>query len=251
MTNNTQSTNTEQHAPISFGARLKTAREALGIDQKEAATQLRLNENIIIMMEKDKYPSDLPPTFIRGYIRAYGKLLQIPEAEILKAVEPIKAEATSYHPLPTIKPTLSVPVTSSNYFMQFFTYLIIFTMLGLVGMWWYTHPTSTSSTIVENVPTSVQENTVKEIAHPPIAANTSTQTTAVPTAVQSATATPTQQPAATNTVVEPPIAPPTSTKSAASDDTKQQASSDQSKDDTSSDDSDDNSDTSSDDNSDN
>ena len=43
-------------------------------------------------MEKEKYPNDLPTTFIRGYIRSYGKLLQIPEYEIKKAIEPIKSK---------------------------------------------------------------------------------------------------------------------------------------------------------------
>ncbi|TAK74179.1 MAG: hypothetical protein EPO11_07270 [Gammaproteobacteria bacterium] len=168
MTNDIQPTPTTDYQPVPFGARLKSAREALGLDRKDAAAQLRLNDNILAMMEKDHYPADLPPTFISGYMRAYGKLLLIPEHEIEKAIEPIKLKATSAAPIPTTRPVLSVPVTSGNYFMQFFTYLIVFTMLGLVGMWWYTHNNTSSTTPVENTlpiaptPTTVSPETKKQ-----------------------------------------------------------------------------------------
>lgn len=141
MTNETQQTTPSEQKPVPFGSRLKSAREASGLERKEAAAQLRLNEKIIVMMEKDRYPSDLPATFIRGYIRAYGKLLQIPEFEIKKAIEPIKSKVNPNAGIAISKTVLAEPVTSSNYLMQFFTYLIIFTLIGLVGTWWYTHNT--------------------------------------------------------------------------------------------------------------
>lgn len=146
MTNDNISPNNTEQKQVPFGARLRTAREALGLDRKDAAAQLRLNENIIIMLEKDKYPTDLPTTFVRGYIRAYGKLLQIPENEIKAAIEPIQPKPiTDETGAPVIAHSLP-PVTSGNYFMQIFTYLIIFTLIALVGMWWYTH---TSQATVE------------------------------------------------------------------------------------------------------
>ena len=149
MTNETTQTHTTDLKPIPFGARLKSAREALGLERKDAAAQLRLTEKVIMMMEKDRYPADLPVTFIRGYIRAYGKLLQIPEYEIKKAIEPIKPKPVTQDVALPIKPSAPI-ITSGNYFMQFFTYLILFTLLGLVAMWWYSHSKSASSALPEN-----------------------------------------------------------------------------------------------------
>ena len=94
MTNEIHQTQAAEHQPVPFGTRLQSAREALGIERKDAAAQLRLNEKVIVMMEKERYPTDLPVTFIRGYIRSYGKLLQIPEHEIKQAIEPIKPQPT-------------------------------------------------------------------------------------------------------------------------------------------------------------
>lgn len=193
MTNETQQTNApETKQPIPFGGRLKTAREALGLDRKDAAAQLRLNEKIIIMMEKDRYPSDLPVTFIRGYIRAYGKLLQIPEYEIKKAIEPIKQKPTHHEPLTPLEQSPQ----SGGYFMQFFTYLVMFTLVGLVGVWWYTHPTQNNLT-AENQPSAAPALATEQLPPPqPILSQ--------PPSAVSAPAAPTM---ATNNVAQPATAP--------------------------------------------
>lgn len=147
MTHTTELASTSDPKLMPFGARLQSARETLGLERCDAAQQLRLNEKIIIMMEKDKYPADLPVTFIRGYLRAYGKLLQIPEHEIKIAIEPIKPKPTTLGPLPTLS---SVSITkTSNYFMRLLTSIIVLTLIGLAGVWWYTH-SSLPSMISEN-----------------------------------------------------------------------------------------------------
>jgi cytoskeleton protein RodZ len=164
MTNETQQTSSTETKPTPFGARLASARESLGLERKDAAAQLRLNENIILMMETDRYPTDLPVTFIRGYLRAYGKLLQIAEDEIKKAIEPIKPRPSTGNQTPTT--FTSMPVTSGNYFMQLFTSLIVLTLIGLVGMWWYSHsaipsptqPVNTVAMLPENTPAAVAAN---------------------------------------------------------------------------------------------
>ena len=164
MTNETQSIT--ESPSTAFGARLQTAREALGMGTKDAAARLRLNEKVILMMEKEHYAVDLPITFIRGYIRSYGKLLQIPDHEIKKALEPITAKPTSTE---TSKP--AQPVTSNNYSMQISTYFIALTMLGLVGTWWYSHSgnkDSTTTVITEaqllHVPSDTIQSTVRPLA---------------------------------------------------------------------------------------
>lgn len=147
MTHTTELASPSDPKLMPFGSRLQSARETLGLERCDAAQQLRLNEKIIIMMEKDKYPPDLPVTFIRGYLRAYGKLLQIPEHEIKLAIEPIKQKPTTLGPLPTLS---SVSLTkTSNYFMRLLTSIIVLTLIGLAVAWWYTH-SALPSLISEN-----------------------------------------------------------------------------------------------------
>jgi cytoskeleton protein RodZ len=122
----------------SFGSQLKTAREALGLSQQSAATQLRLTEKVVAMLEAETYGNTIPVTFLRGYIRSYGRLLHISENEIQKALDKIHPDAANSHPVLVVK---EIPVTSSNYYMQAFTFIVVITLVGLVGIWWYTHPT--------------------------------------------------------------------------------------------------------------
>lgn len=210
MITETETTTSALPKHIPFGARLQTAREALGLESKDAAAQLRLNERVILMMETDCYSSDIPPTFMRGYIRAYGKLLQIPDHEIKLAIEPIKPP-TEPVPAPSLQTT--PPVTSGNYFMQIFTYLIIFTLVGLVGTWWYTHsksPAFATSTSENQV--ALPMETIDPTATPPAAVaptiNEPVQTLGMTTANNTAMTTSTTM---TTTMSAQPAAPKATT----------------------------------------
>lgn len=190
MTNDiASSTGKENKQPIPYGTRLKTAREALGLDSKEAAAQLRLNEKIIHMLEKDRFPTEIPTTFVRGYMRSYGKLLQIPDLEIKKAVEMVKQRPSAHRSLPILNQVADSRVTSGNYFMQFFTYLILFTLLGLASMWWFTH-NSNPQTNENTNPTGSEANLNPNLAPPltsspqvvnsPVKENAGTASKAIP-----------------------------------------------------------------------
>lgn len=151
MANETQPANQAATNTVCIGGRLKTCRETQGLTRKDVAAQLRLSENVIAMMEDNQYPANLPTTFIRGYLRSYGKLIGIPEAEMLAAIEPIKPVVQPIEQELALAATKATPLTSSNYFMQISTYLIIFTVVGLAGSWWYNHS-------VNNAPTTLAES---------------------------------------------------------------------------------------------
>src|SRR3990167_10416411 len=122
---------------MAFGTQLKAARETLHLERKDIAAHLRLNEKMIGELENEHYPDDIPLTFLRGYLRSYAKFLEIPDAEVTKALEQVLPKTSTPNNSMTL--TYVEPVTSSNYFMQFLTYAIILTVISLVGVWWYTH----------------------------------------------------------------------------------------------------------------
>lgn len=133
---------------LNFGTRLQSARKALHFNTKDVAARLRLNENIIHMMEREEFPNNIPTTFARGYLRSYARLLQIPEDEIKQALDSMNPPPPEEPVGEVLKQIQKQPLTSGDYFMQASTYVIALTLLGLVGAWWYSHNTGKETTIV-------------------------------------------------------------------------------------------------------
>ena len=64
------------------GAALRAAREARGISREDVATAMHLSVGFIAGIEDNAFSALPPPTFTRGYIRSYAKLLGI-ESDVL------------------------------------------------------------------------------------------------------------------------------------------------------------------------
>ena len=72
-----------EKSALSPGAKLATARTALGWSIDEVASQLKLAKRQIVAIEADDYASLPEPAVIRGFIRAYAKLLKLDAAPLL------------------------------------------------------------------------------------------------------------------------------------------------------------------------
>jgi len=73
---------------LSPGARLRQARERKKLSLQEIAEQLFLDVNLVEKLEANNYESlAAPPIFVRGYMRNYAKLVDIPEEEFLESFD--------------------------------------------------------------------------------------------------------------------------------------------------------------------
>jgi cytoskeleton protein RodZ len=124
-----------------LGKRLRVARESMRISEKEAASRLRLNPKIIPIMENETFDNDLPPTFMRGYLRSYMRMLNIPEEEInatVVSIETTLPQATA----PSL--TLHTPQPHNNYrYLRWMTYVVAIALMALVSTWWASHSKDT------------------------------------------------------------------------------------------------------------
>ncbi len=151
-----------------IGARLKAAREAMQLQEKDAAARLHLSVRFIDLMEKEDFRNGPPATFMRGYLRSYARLVKIPDNEINQAIEDLGMNTP---PTPTISPMLSTPdIDRTERYVRYGTYLIAIILIGLVAMWWGSHTRDT-----ENKASEASENP------PPAAVNAAeTVNTTVP-----------------------------------------------------------------------
>ena len=71
--------------PIPPGRQLRRAREARNLGIADVAATLRLSVATIDNLEQDRYDRLPPDTFVRGYLRAYGRILQLDAESLVQA----------------------------------------------------------------------------------------------------------------------------------------------------------------------
>ncbi|WP_181919647.1 helix-turn-helix domain-containing protein [Alkalilimnicola ehrlichii] len=73
------------------GRLLREAREGKQLSLHAVADALHLRVAVVQALEGDRYDELPPATFSKGYLKAYAKLVEVPEADVLAAFERIHA----------------------------------------------------------------------------------------------------------------------------------------------------------------
>lgn len=69
------------------GARIRAAREQMGLSLEALASQTKLTRSTLEALERDQFSALLEPVYVRGYYRKCAKILNLPEAELIRAYE--------------------------------------------------------------------------------------------------------------------------------------------------------------------
>ncbi len=114
------------------GQRLREAREAAQLTVAEVASRLRLRPQVLDRLENDDYEQLHGPTFVRGYLSSYARLLDLPEGPILEAYE-----RHGYGPPALVSELVRKPeVHISDFPVRMVTYVIAGLLVILVVLWW-------------------------------------------------------------------------------------------------------------------
>ena len=81
------SSEVEIHEPAAFGQQLMLAREKAGMTIDEAARALNLQEGVVEAIEGSNFDRLPPIAFVKGYVRNYARLLDLPEQELIRDFE--------------------------------------------------------------------------------------------------------------------------------------------------------------------
>lgn len=171
------------------GALLKQSREQRGLTTAEVAGQLRLKVSLIEQIEAEQWDPAVSATFIRGYLRAYAKLMKLPEHEILANFE-LQAAYLRHQakPMHSFSNKASLDAVDNRFMLA--SYLLIVLLIGLFLVWfWQTHlldsepvtalpELSISSQSTEAATTAAKDTTAVNSEMPKPAAQTSALNTA-------------------------------------------------------------------------
>lgn len=127
-----QEAETLQNKP---GPILKEARERLGLEQKDIASQLNLQVDTIDAVENDAAEKLPAPTYVRGYIRSYARMVHLDGDALIKLYESDAAGPPEI--IPDIKQHHQASSTDKP--VKAVTYLITFALALLLLAWLQSH----------------------------------------------------------------------------------------------------------------
>jgi len=129
-------TSQDNTVSMSTGERLRQARERLGFTQQFVAERLCLKLSTVRDLEEDKTSPELALTFLRGYIRSYAKLVQLPEEELqLALAKQAPQKVAKVAPMQSF--SLGKSRKKRDGWLMSFTWLVLFVVVGLTGAWWW------------------------------------------------------------------------------------------------------------------
>ncbi|CAG9424120.1 cytoskeleton protein RodZ [Providencia alcalifaciens] len=127
--------NTEQTS-ITVGQLLSRARERMGLTQETVAERLCLKVSTVKEIEQDIHPAGVEPTFLRGYIRLYARMVGIPENEITSLLKSdVPAQSPNVSPMQSY--SLGKKRKKREGWLMKLTWLIVIVLIAMVGVWWW------------------------------------------------------------------------------------------------------------------
>lgn len=121
---------------LSLGEQLKKGRESLALSIEEVAQKTNLKKSHIESFENDIFIlQNVPPAFVRGYVRNYVRFLRLPEALIQQAnygEVNIPKEVKKAAPI-----QVSNNHKSQKRWVKILTWLILLCAVGMTLAWWW------------------------------------------------------------------------------------------------------------------
>lgn len=121
-----------------LGVNLKNARESMSLSIKDVSERLRLNAKFITLLENEDFSQQIPLTFLRGYLRSYARLLNFSEEAVQNSLLQLNEAVPADSKSSALASHAEIPKTERYH--RWITYLVIAVLLGLVTLWWQSHP---------------------------------------------------------------------------------------------------------------
>lgn len=146
----------EETNNLTTGQRLRQLREQKHLTVQNVADKLYLDNGVIQALENDRYEV-LPPTiFVRGYLRGYAKILEVPATSLLEKYD----AHVGHKPPPPITPQAKPKkqATTNDLWVKMLTYTIFVTLMILMVLWGVNHYALLPSSDTNNAATTAGEN---------------------------------------------------------------------------------------------
>ncbi len=116
------------------GERLQAARIQMGLSLADVAKRMHLSANILESIEENNFDEITAPIFVKGYLRAYARIVRLDEDEmIMQYIEYYSEE----DPPITSTSSMASELSVADVRIKSTTYLVILVLCVLLAIWWW------------------------------------------------------------------------------------------------------------------
>jgi cytoskeleton protein RodZ len=118
------------------GERLRAARLSMGFDLAKIASELHLTSSVVERLEADDYEDIGARVFVRGYLRNYARIVDMPSDSILRQFDEKWPEEPSKGATVRESPRLPADGGAGRGWAGVTTWVVVIGAIALFVMWW-------------------------------------------------------------------------------------------------------------------
>ena len=129
---------------IGPGERLQAARIQQGLSLEDVAHRMHLSLDILKAIENNKFEEITAPIFVKGYLRAYARIVSLNEDEMILQYRDFYSEED-----PPISSTSNIlpELSAGDVRIKWTTYLVILVIAVMLAAWWWNREQSSEAPI--------------------------------------------------------------------------------------------------------
>jgi cytoskeleton protein RodZ len=147
------------------GDQLQAARIKQGLSIEDVASRMHLSLGILQSIEENNFDSLTAPIFVKGYLRAYARLVSLDENEMIQ----LYIDFYSNEDPPINTTTQMVPeISAQDARVKWMTYLVIIILIALLSAWWWNKTQNISEIVSLDADQSIDSLTTGQVTEPKI-----------------------------------------------------------------------------------
>jgi cytoskeleton protein RodZ len=129
-----QAKNEQRSTGIGPGERLQAARIQQGLSLDDVANRMHLSASILEALEDNEFEEITAPIFVKGYLRAYSRIVSLDEDDMIDQYIHFYSEADP--PISSISKTTS-ELSAADPRIKWTTYIVVLIIGVLLAAWWW------------------------------------------------------------------------------------------------------------------
>jgi len=128
---------TEQPAEAQLGERLSRARQEQDLSLEKAAASLKVDVAVLTNLETENFDALGAPVFVRGHLRKYARMLNLPEQDLIDAYEVKVGDKQAELSHPVMRETMAMSRYRKKFSFGLIFLIVLLIAVQAAAVWWW------------------------------------------------------------------------------------------------------------------